>query len=129
MAEKRETQQKKAIEALIEKTNTFFTAEEIYNKLIKGHPTIGIATVYRFLKEMQKERLIHAFICDRKSLYSKNGMSHSHFICEKCGIKKHIQIDKVDFLKKFLNEDLCHVQIELSGICLSCKKSHNQKDI
>lgn len=121
MVDKRETKQKKAIETVITKTNTFFTAEEIYDKIKKENPKIGIATVYRFLKELQKERAIHAFICDRKNLYSKKEMTHSHFICEVCGEKRHIGIDKVDFLKKFLDEDLCHVQIELNGICKECK--------
>lgn len=118
MAEKRETKQKKAIEEAISKINTFFTAEEIHSKL---QNKIGIATVYRFLNDMVKERLIHKFTCERKGLYSKKGMSHSHFICEICGVSKHINLDKIDFLKKFINEDLCHVQIEISGICSSCK--------
>lgn len=122
MAEKRETKQKRIIENIILKINTFFTAEDIYKKLEKEDTGIGIATVYRFLKEMEKERAIHAFTCERKKLYSKKGMSHSHFICESCGTKKHILLDKIDFLKKYIDEDLCHVQIELSGICSSCKE-------
>lgn len=121
MAEKRETKQKKAIENFISKLDRFFTAEEIYSKLKKENTGIGIATVYRFLKELEKERKIHAFSCDRRKLYSKQGMSHSHFVCEICGLRKHINIEKIDFLKKFINEDLCHVQIEVSGICSSCK--------
>lgn len=121
MVEKRETKQKKAIELFISKLDKFFTAEEIYSKLKTENTGIGIATVYRFLKEFEKERKIHAFSCDRKKIYSKKGMSHSHFICEICGTSKHINLDKIDFLKKFIHEDLCHVQIEISGICSSCK--------
>lgn len=123
MVEKRETKQKKEIENIISKTNKLFTSEEIYSRI--KNKGIGIATVYRFLKEMEKNREIHSFICNRKKLYSKKGISHSHFICEVCGVKRHIEIDKVDFLKKFLQEDLCHVQIELSGICSNCKKQIN----
>ena len=122
MVEKRETRQKKAMEEIISKTNTFFTAEDLHNKIKKDHPALGIATIYRFLNEMQKERAIHVFNCQRRKLYSKKEMNHSHFVCEMCGSKKHIQIDKFDFLKKFLKEDLCHVQVEISGICVNCKK-------
>lgn len=125
MVEKRETRQKSAIEQLINKTNTFFTAQEIYNKLKKEKLSIGIATIYRFLKEMQKERKIHAYICERKKLYSKKKMSHSHFICEFCGIKKHLGIKKIDFLKNFISEDICHVQIEINGVCAECKTKLN----
>lgn len=125
MVEKRETKQKKAIEAIISGVNTFFTAEEIYSRLNKEKNGIGIATVYRFLNEMEKDRYIHKFICDRKGLYSKKGMSHAHFVCESCGTKKHISLDKIDFLKKFIDEDICHVQIEISGVCVQCKKQIN----
>jgi|SRR3989344_861442 len=121
MAEKRETQQKKAIELLINNTKNFFTAEDIHRKLMKENPNIGIATVYRFLKEFQKERGVHAFTCGRKRLYSKRGMSHCHFVCEICETKRHINMDRIDFLGKFIDDDLCHFQIEISGICKGCK--------
>lgn len=121
MAGKRETRQKKAIESEINKIKTFFNAEEIYNNLKKTNPGIGIATVYRFLKDMQKNREIHSFTCDRKSLYSKKGMSHSHFVCEICGKTEHINLDKIDFVKKIVSGKICHVQLEVSGICNSCK--------
>ncbi|MEK6915117.1 MAG: transcriptional repressor [Nanoarchaeota archaeon] len=124
MIEKRETKQKRAIEETIGKTNKFFTAEDLYEKLRKDNPKIGIATVYRFLNELQKERAIHVFVCDRKNLYSKSGMSHSHFICEKCGNVRHIHLDKIDFIKKHLDGDVCHVQVEVSGVCSKCKVSN-----
>lgn len=44
-------------------------------------------------------------------------MNHSHFICEVCGSKKHIAIDKIDFMKKLKDEEVCHIQIEINGIC------------
>jgi Fe2+ or Zn2+ uptake regulation protein len=121
MAEKRETVQKKIIENAVNSTKAFFSAEELYKKIKKNHPSIGIATIYRFLKLMQNERKIHTYLCDRKNLYSKKEMNHSHFKCEKCGTTKHIQIDKADFLKHFKDSDVCHIQIEISGICDKCK--------
>lgn len=123
MAEKRETRQKKAIEQLINNTHSFFTAEDIHRKLLKENPKLGIATVYRFLKDLQKERAIHSFTCERKNLHSKKGKSHCHFVCELCGLRRHIEIDKVDFLKKNIDEEICHFQIEVSGICKNCKNN------
>jgi Fe2+ or Zn2+ uptake regulation protein len=121
MAEKRETMQKRIIQNLIDNTKSFFTAEDIYKKLKKENPKVGIATVYRFLKELQKERIIHSFTCSRKNLYSRNGMSHCHFVCEICEVRKHINLSKIDFLDKFIEDELCHFQIEISGICKNCK--------
>src|SRR3989344_9321713 len=125
MVEKRETRQKSAIEELISKSNKFFTAEEVYSQLKKKNPKIVIATVYRFLNELQKDRIVHIYSCERKKLYSKKEMSHSHFICEFCGIKKHLEIKKIDFLKNFVSVDICHVQIEINGICVDCKTKLN----
>lgn len=121
MVDKRETKQKKAIEQAIKDTNSFFNAEEIYKKIQKENPNLGIATVYRFLRELQKERKIHSFICERKNLYSKKGRNHCHFFCEICGLKKHIELNKIDFLRNNLDGEICHFQIEVSGICKSCK--------
>ncbi len=122
MSDKRETKQKKAIALEVSKTKSIFTTESIYEKIRKQNSKIGIATVYRSLKELEKERSIHAFKCDRKTLYSKSEMDHNHFKCEVCRSIKHIKINKIDFIKELPDEEICHIQIELNGICKNCKQ-------
>ena len=124
MTEERETRQKKMIESEIEKTRVFFTAEELHERLQKKDSKLGIATVYRFLKALKKERKLHTYLCERKYLYSKEKLSHTHFICEKCGITTHLPMNKVDFLRDLHLGDICHFQLEVSGVCKQCKNKN-----
>ena len=116
---KRNTRQKEIIEKELEKIDTFFTAEELYDKVKKKN--IGIATVYRFLKEKKDEELF-SYVCDRKQIYSKQNKSHCHFVCEKTGNVIHFNIDSLDFLKNKIPGTIQSFQLEVRGICDSCKK-------
>ena len=94
----RKTNQKKFIEEEIKNLHSFFDAEELYKQVSKKNKKIGIATVYRFLKKLTEEGKIHSYSCNRKMIYSSNVKSHCHFICEKCGNTKHINLKKLDFI-------------------------------
>ncbi len=127
MVESRETKQKKIIQKEIDSMNFFFTAEEVYRKVAKIDKKVGIATIYRFLKNLKKNRKIHIYTCDRKSLYSTKNLNHNHFVCEICGKIEHLNINRIDFIKNFISGDICHFQIEVSGICESCKRRNIYK--
>ena len=120
--ESRNTRQKRIIETEIEKINSFFTCEQIFDKVKAKDSKIGIATIYRFLKDLRAKGKIHTYMCDKKILYSRGDPNHCHFICEKCGDTRHIQINKLDFLKKDIREEICHFQLDVYGVCQSCKK-------
>lgn len=122
MKKSRKTKQKELIQSEISQLTSFFTAEELYENIKKKDETIGIATVYRFLKELRKRKELHSYICERKMIYSHDENNHCHFICQKCDKITHFSIDKIDFLTKKLNGDLCHFQIDVHGICNECLK-------
>lgn len=117
---KRATQQKKLIEQELQSFSSFFNAEELYQKVVRKNAKIGIATIYRFLNDLIKNGDIHSFQCDRKTLYSNSKKNHCHFTCEKCGERKHIEIKKLDFLKPQVQGEVCHFQIDVTGICKKC---------
>ena len=122
----RETKQKQILDLEINKISSFFTAEDLLGRIKKNtkeknRKSIGIATVYRFLKELKKNRKIHSYICARKTIYSRNKSSHCHFICEKCGKVEHIKVDSLDFINKKINGSICHFQIDVQGVCKDCK--------
>lgn len=124
----RETRQKQIMEHELEKVNSFFTAEELFgkvknNKNNKNDKNIGIATIYRFLKDLKSKRKIHTYVCDRRVLYSKEKNSHCHFICEKCNKTIHFDVKSIDFLKNKLKgkaSSICHFQIDVQGVCKDC---------
>ena len=117
----RKTNQKEIIEKEINNIHYFFDVKRLYKQISKKDKNIGIATIYRFLKRLTEKRDIHSYNCDRKIIYSSNARSHCHFICEKCGDITHIHLKKLDFIQKEIKGDICHFQIDVTGVCEKCQ--------
>jgi len=113
------TKQKIALYNQIKQLTSFFNAYEL-----QKNTKLGLATIYRFLNDAEKNGEIHSFVCNNKKIYSNNKTSHTHFTCEKCNKTKHITIKNVDFLKE-INDDVCHFQIDAVGICEECRGREN----
>ena len=116
----RKTKQKELIKEEIEKVGSFFTAEDLFNKIKLRDKKIGIATIYRFLNDFRKRGELHSYLCNRRTVYSKGKNNHCHFICQRCGQVKHFGVDSIDFLK--IKEKICHFQIDVYGTCKKCLK-------
>ena len=102
--------------------DSFFSAEELFQKISKKHPSIGISTVYRFLKDEKKKGNIFSYLCDRKTVYSLGRKSHCHFFCEKTGKTLHFDIDDINFLKNKVPGKIKSIQLEVRGVCDACSK-------
>ena len=122
MGKLRNTKQKQIIEKEIEKIESFFSAEELYEVVKTKDSSIGIATIYRFLKSAVDKRKLYTYICDRRSIYSKGKKNHCHFVCEKTGNVIHFEIDNIDFLKDKIPGKITSFQLEVKGICDDCSK-------
>jgi len=122
----RKTKQKELIESEVKTFTSLFTADELFDKIKKKDNTIGIATVYRLLKDLRKKKELHSYVCERKMIYSREKNNHCHFICQKCDQLTHFNIEKIDFLKSKIKGEICHFQIDVHGICDQCLK-HNNK--
>lgn len=120
MTRSRNTRQKAIIHHQIEAMTSLFTAEALFEKVHQTDPSIGVATVYRYLKDLRKQRALHSYVCDRRLIYSLQDNNHCHFICQRCDSVQHFDIDKVDFLKGSIRGDICHFQIDVHGICERC---------
>jgi Fur family ferric uptake transcriptional regulator len=120
MKRTRKTKQKDIIDEEIQEFETFFTADELYSRVNKVHSRIGIATVYRYLRDNSCDGNLHVYNCERRAIYSMNDNSHCHFRCTKCGRKYHIQVRKIDFVKQGVKGKICHFQLDVYGICENC---------
>ena len=116
----RQTKQKEIIQSELDKINTFFSADDLFSRVKEINPEIGIATVYRFLRDLKKKNKAYSYICDRRALYSKEQKSHCHFVCEKTGKVIHFDIDSLDFLKNKIPGSIVTFQLEIRGICGEC---------
>jgi Fur family transcriptional regulator, ferric uptake regulator len=120
VAKSRNTRQKEAIAKEADNLSGMFDAESLYEKVRKRHKDIGIATVYRYLKEQKDKGELYSYICDRRTIYSKGRTSHCHFICEKTGKTIHFDVDSLDFLKNKIPGTITSFQIEVRGVCDDC---------
>lgn len=116
------TKQKEIIKKELEKINSFFNAEELYDLVKKKDEHIGLATIYRYLKEADANKDIFSYICNRRTVYSKGKKSHCHFECEESGKIIHFEIDNIDFLKNKIPGTITSFQIEVKGKCDDCCK-------
>jgi Fe2+ or Zn2+ uptake regulation protein len=114
----RQTLQKKILREELVKFNSFFDGSDLYKKASKRNHKIGVATVYRFLKKLVEAGEIHSYLCEKRTIYSRNKNNHCHFVCKKCGEIKHFQLKHLDFLD--IKGEVCHFQIDVNGICEKC---------
>ena len=117
----RNTKQKELIKSVISNITSFFNADDVFNKVKSKDSNIGIATIYRYLNDAEESRELYSYICDRKKTYSKGKKSHCHFICEETGRVIHFDIDNIDFLKDKIPGTISSFQLEVKGVCASCK--------
>jgi Fe2+ or Zn2+ uptake regulation protein len=120
MVKSRVTKQKELLNTHLDRFSSFFTADELFANAKALNPMIGIATVYRFLKERVAEHSVHSYLCNRTLIYSKNDRCHAQFTCEKCGKTTHFELEDLSFFKKKIKGNVCHVHIDVSGVCDKC---------
>ena len=84
---KRQTQQKTAIVSAIEGIDCAFTPKELLGRAQSACPGLGIATVYRSIRELVEDGLIRrVVVAGGVPRYERtNVRHHHHFHCESCG--------------------------------------------
>lgn len=122
MSMARMTNQKKALHESVQKFTSFFTASDLHAAVVKKDKRLGLATIYRYLNTLENTGALHSFLCNGKKIYSTGKTSHAHYKCEHCGKTQHLRIKNADFLADCIDEEICHFQLELTGVCSKCKK-------
>ena len=123
---------------LLSSTNEHLTAEDLYVKVHKIYPGIGLTTVYRTLELLVNMGMVFKFdVGDGKARYElavgpKGRRHHHHLICTGCGRI----IDYTDFineekdllekaekgLSKRYNFKILSHEIQFFGLCDNCRK-------
>ncbi len=123
---KRNTIQRQAILDSLRELNIHATAEQVYEHVIKKHPAISKATVYRNLSQMAEAgELINIGSFYGSAHYDHNCHGHYHFICEECrrvfDVDEYFPdiADKVTGLNGF--EITGHL-LTFSGLCGDCNE-------
>ena len=125
--ERRSTVQRELVLNAVRSLQNHATAEEIYRLIIKNHPSIGKATVYRNLNYLAEEGVIRKVqIPGSPDRFDHICRSHYHVICEKCGqlfdVDMDLQPGLIDKIKDTHGIQFLDYDILFRGICPDCRK-------
>ena len=105
------------------------TIDDIYEKVIKTHPSLSLATVYKnIILMVEKGVLTEVPITGKKSKYELVKDDHIHLVCTECGeVEDRPHNENADALfssmTKNENFSLCKQQINLYGVCNHCQEA------
>jgi len=122
------TFQRMNILASIEK-HGHMTIDDIYEKVIKTHPSLSLATVYKnIILMVENGVLVEVPITGKKPKYELLKDDHIHLVCTECGdVEDRPHNENADALfssmTKNENFSLCKQQINLYGVCSDCKEA------
>jgi Fur family ferric uptake transcriptional regulator len=127
-------QRRSIVDTIIENEGQHLTAEEIYDKVKRDCPEIGLATVYRTILLLEELGVISRLDlndgCSRyEILHSNENHRHHHLICNNCHKVSEVQDDLLEELemsieKQYLFKILDH-SVKFYGICDECQKKMN----
>lgn len=125
---KRNTIQKTIILEVVQLLKQHVTADEIYDEVIKTHPNISRATVYRNLKQLAEEGKIRRVnISNGADCFDHILEEHYHAQCLKCGKIIDVKMDYMRGLEHAIEQADDFVfnghDIIFKGICRDCNSS------
>jgi len=129
-------QRRSIVDTIIENEGQHLTAEEIYDKVKRDCPEIGLATVYRTILLLEELGVISRLDlndgCSRyEILHSNENHRHHHLICNNCHKVSEVQDDLLEDLeisieKQYLFKILDH-SVKFYGICDECQKKNSDE--
>ena len=102
------------------------SAEELFEKIHKTNPDIGIATVRRSLNLFVKCKIANRLkFADNQSLFEPRSGHHDHLICLKCGDIIEFKVSEIERLQQKVADEndfkVSYHRMEIYGHCKNCK--------
>jgi Fur family ferric uptake transcriptional regulator len=109
------------------------TAQELFEKISRQDPSIGFATVYRFLRHMNEQKFVTEVrmggLPARYELTPKK--HHDHLTCSSCGQIVEFENKTIETLQEKVAKQfgfmLTHHVLELYGVCPKCQSAKASK--
>lgn len=123
--EKRNTIQKRLVMEAVTRLASHPTADEVYAEVVRTHPSVSKATVYRNLGSLSEDgRLRHIRMPNGADRFDHCLTEHRHIACIQCGSVRDVPVTEPDTL----DEDVAHGTgyVEVShdivfyGVCPGC---------
>lgn len=105
--------------------NGHLSIEKLYDILLQKFSSISLATIYKNINIMIDSAFIQEVkIPNAKSVYELTKATHSHLVCEKCGLVEDISLDLGAIETLDIHEtkfQIKKVDLILSGVCKNCQ--------
>ncbi|MFF8392719.1 Fur family transcriptional regulator [Streptomyces sp. NPDC016172] len=123
----RSTRQRRAVLDVLGRCREFVSAQELHTLLADSGSTVGLTTVYRTLRELDRAGFVDVVRDEggeRLYLGRPAGEHRHHLICRRCGRSRPVDAEAVEEWAARLAEttgftELEHT-LELSGVCGRC---------
>ena len=131
---KRHTIQNSLVLEAVNKLKCHATADEIYDEIVKEHPTISRGTVYRNLQRLcETGEIRKTEIPDGADRYDHRCDNHYHVKCVRCGRVFDVDMEYMADLEKSIKDTHGFVftdhDIVFKGICPDCKNNPSAEEL
>ncbi|TAM38747.1 transcriptional repressor [bacterium] len=123
------TPRRKAVIGIFMKCGLNLSPYDVYAKLKKKLPKLGLPTVYRILAELKDSGILVQSLSDdrllRYALCTLPHQHHHHFTCRKCNRMEEVDFCTFKAVSRFienrLNAKVETHQLQIGGLCSKCK--------
>jgi Fur family ferric uptake transcriptional regulator len=123
----RSTRQRRAVEAELDASEEFRTAQAIHEALRTSGESVGLATVYRTLQSLHEADEVDVVKTDAgEAVYRRCGSTHHHhLVCRSCGRTVEITGPAVERWADAVAQEHGYAEVshtlELFGLCAECQ--------
>ena len=122
---KRNTVQRQIILDTLKTLDTHPTVEDLHKEIQKNYPSIGMATVYRNLRQLTEQGLIMQIATlDDVARYDGCADPHYHFHCKVCKGTFDLEIDLINGMENVIKNKygfrVDSHDVTFTGACAKC---------
>lgn len=125
--QRRQTRQKRALAALLGRSESFRSAQDLHSELRGRGENVGLTTVYNQLRMLAETGQVDTFRAgDGETLYRMcgSGHHHHHLVCRRCGHTVEVEGPEVESWAAGVAAangfvDIAHT-VEIVGTCADC---------
>jgi Fur family ferric uptake transcriptional regulator len=130
----RSTRQKRALAAVLQASDGFRSAQDLFGELRARGENVGLTTVYNQLRQLAEAGEVDALRADDgETLYRRcdTGHHHHHLVCRSCGRTVEVEGPEVERWASRVAQahefvDAVHT-LEIVGTCLTCARSERRR--
>ncbi|HLF69919.1 MAG TPA: Fur family transcriptional regulator [Actinomycetota bacterium] len=123
----RSTRQRQEIIRALTEAGRFLTVRELHERLGRGGPRVGLATVYRAVRTLSRSGDVDVLRSGGEASYRlcAQDRHHHHLVCRDCGRAVEVVSPQIESWAKSMGRrhrftDVSH-EVELFGRCSDCR--------